>query len=77
MVMNSKSILGNPLREKIERDTEAFLRSGGKITQVPPGVSGDKSKFGRPARAVKGKPNAAQRRGVSAVMGREAMEDRA
>lgn len=77
MVMNSKSILGNPLREKIERDTEAFLRSGGKITRVPPGVSGDKSKFGRPARAVKGKPNAKQRRGLSAVMGREAWEDRA
>lgn len=65
MVMNSKSILGNPLREKIERDTEAFLRSGGK------------SKFGRPARAVKGKPNAKQRRGLAQVMGREALEDRA
>lgn len=77
MVMNSKSILGNPLREKIERDTEAFLRSGGKITRVPPGVSGNKSKFGRPARAVKGKPNAAQRRGLAQVMGREALEDRA
>lgn len=74
---HSKSILGNPLREKIERDTEAFLRSGGKITRVPPGVSGDKSKFGRPARAVKGRPNAKQRRGLAKVMGREAMEDRA
>lgn len=77
MMNHSKSILGNPLREKIERDTEAFLRSGGKITRVPPGVSGNKRKFGLPARAVKGKPNAAQRRGLAQVMGREALEDRA
>jgi len=37
--------------EQLRKDTEAFHLAGGVVTQVAPGISGEKTVFGNPARA--------------------------
>lgn len=34
-------------RRKLQADTEAFLAAGGKITEIPAGISGEMSKYSK------------------------------